>query len=93
MFHGVPPIVANVGEHQDIIDHGQNGFLLTERTPEAFSSIAVELRKNPGLYVRISDAARKTALTYDLASAAKRWQQIVQVASDVRDDRQDVARA
>ncbi len=62
MAHGLPVVAPNVGGISEMIDHGVDGFLVTERTPEAFAAPLLQLQ-DVALRRRIGTAAREKVRT------------------------------
>ena len=61
MTAGLPVVVSHVGDLPDLVENGVNGFLVKERTPEAFSEKIVRLLRDEALRARFSEAARRAA--------------------------------
>jgi glycosyltransferase involved in cell wall biosynthesis len=49
MAAGLPVVAVDVGGNRDAIVHGQTGFLVPDRTPEAFAAPLIELLRNEEL--------------------------------------------
>jgi glycosyltransferase involved in cell wall biosynthesis len=49
MAAGLPVVAIDVGGNRDAIVHGETGFLVPERTPEAFAQPLIELLRNEEL--------------------------------------------
>jgi len=58
MALGIPAICTDMGANQDVIDHGQNGFLA--RTDDQWIDCLEELIDDRAKRLRLGDAARKT---------------------------------
>jgi len=58
MAHGLPVVAPDVGGISEMIDHGVDGFLVTERTPEAFAAALMQLQ-DVAVRRRIGAAARE----------------------------------
>ena len=58
MAHGLPVVAPDVGGIGEIIENGVDGFLVTERSPEAFAEPLLQLR-DAALRQRIGVAARE----------------------------------
>jgi len=76
MLCGVPPIVSDVGDLSDIVIDGTNGYLVSERTPAAFSEKFVQLLSDEGRLKRFSKEARITAGKYELETVSRKWDDI-----------------
>jgi glycosyltransferase involved in cell wall biosynthesis len=46
MAAGLPVVAIDVGGNRDAVVHGETGFLVPERTPEAFAQPLIELLRN-----------------------------------------------
>lgn len=77
MLCGLPAVVSGVGGLGDLVRDNVNGYLISERTPEAFSEKIVELLMNETLIARFSEAARKAAERYDVSAATALWDDIL----------------
>ena len=51
MAAGLPVVAIDVGGNRDAIVHGETGFLVGERTPEAFAQPLIELLRNEELRI------------------------------------------
>ena len=77
MTCGLPAIVSNVGDLGDLVEHGVNGFLVSERTPEAFAERIVELLLKPERLRAFSTAARQAALRHATPRVVEQWNDIL----------------
>jgi glycosyltransferase involved in cell wall biosynthesis len=77
MSAGLPVVVSHVGDLPDLVEDGVNGFLVRERTPEAFSERIVELLRDDALCARFSEAALRAAQRYTIEAAARKWEAIL----------------
>ena len=59
----VPPVATRVGGVPELITHGVDGFLEQPGDIDAQSARVLELLTNDAMHMRMSDAARLTALT------------------------------
>ena len=73
MLCGLPAVVSDVGDLPELVEHGVNGYLVAERTPEAFAGPLAELLSDAARLARFSQAARAAALRYDVRETARRW--------------------
>lgn len=74
MTCGVPAVASAVGDLPDLIVNGRNGFLVEERSPEAFAARIVELLANEPLRRRFGEAARVSATRYSVEAARQSWE-------------------
>jgi len=60
MSCGLPVIATNVGGINEVINSGENGFIISPNDPNAMANIIVKLLDDVDLRKRIGNAARKT---------------------------------
>jgi glycosyltransferase involved in cell wall biosynthesis len=77
MLCGLPAVVSDVGDLPELVEHGVNGFLVRERTPEAFARPLMDLLGDPQRLASFSARARSAALRYSLAEVSQRWDRIL----------------
>jgi len=77
MTCGLPAVVADVGDLCDLVEDGVNGYLVTERSAEAFASRIVDLLTDSAKYAAFSFAARRSAQRYETAAAVKQWDKLL----------------
>ena len=77
MTCGLPAVVANVGDLGDLVEDGVNGYLVTERSAEAFASRIVDLLTDSVKCTAFSVAARRSAQRYETAAAVKQWDELL----------------
>ncbi len=68
MNYGVPCLVSNHGGMPEIVDHGVNGLVLEETTPDTLAEAIVSLLGDPARLERFSVSARekvRTTLNWD----------------------------
>ena len=53
MACGLPVVATDVGGNRELVIDGETGFLVRERTPEAFARPLVELLENEKLRLRM----------------------------------------
>jgi glycosyltransferase involved in cell wall biosynthesis len=70
---GVPAVVSNVGDLADIVVDGQNGFLVNERTPEAFAARISEMLSDEPRRQRFAREARLAASRYETGAITGCW--------------------
>ena len=77
MLCGLPAVVSRVGDLGDLVEDGVNGYLVTERTPEAFATRFVELLTDRERLAEFGDAARRSASRFELAAVSRLWDGIL----------------
>lgn len=66
MASGLPVVCLDGGGNRDIIENGNNGFLVESQNPEIFAEKIIELIEHPDLYTKMSVYARQYAKKYDI---------------------------
>jgi glycosyltransferase involved in cell wall biosynthesis len=82
MMCGLPAVVSDVGDLPELVEEGVNGFLVRERTPEAFADAILRLLEDPARLAAFSANARRSALRYDTAETARLWDGILTEGRD-----------
>jgi len=59
MAHGFPVVAPNVGGISEVIENGEDGYLIEKRDPKAFAEKCFLLYKNKQLRLRMARAARE----------------------------------
>ncbi len=77
MLCGLPGVVSKVGDLGDLVEHGVNGYLVSDRTPEAFAARLVELLTDPVRLARFAAAARRSAERYEIGAVSGLWDEIL----------------
>jgi L-malate glycosyltransferase len=77
MTAGLPVIASHVGDLPDLVEDGVNGFLVRERTPEAFADRIVQLLASDALRARFSREASRAAQRYEIGVATDLWESIL----------------
>jgi len=77
MRHGLPAVVPRVGDLGDAVEDGVSGYLIAQRTPEAFASRIVELLADPEQLTKFGAAAREAARRFEMSMAVSRWDEIL----------------
>jgi glycosyltransferase involved in cell wall biosynthesis len=77
MTAGLPVIASHVGDLPDLVEDGVNGFLVRERTAEAFADRIVALLRSEPLRARLSREASRAARRYTLEAATEVWESIL----------------
>jgi glycosyltransferase involved in cell wall biosynthesis len=75
MAAGAVPVMSNVGDVADVLQHGSNGFVVAQDDIAGYAQAASRLLCDPELWRRCSRRARAGALSARSVDAiAKRWQ-------------------
>jgi glycosyltransferase involved in cell wall biosynthesis len=64
MVAGAVPVVSRVGDLEDLVRDGENGYLVEVDDREGFARRAGGLLDDPALWARMSGAARQSATAY-----------------------------
>lgn len=78
MASGLVPIVSNVGDNNNIVHNGENGFLLND--PDNASDLAEKIKiliENPHLFKKMSQKAQNIKNTHDFSNAKIIWNRIL----------------
>ncbi len=62
MSHGIPVVAPDAGGFGEMIEDGVQGYLVKDRTPEAFAEKCLALYRDKALRNRMGEAARKRIL-------------------------------
>ena len=73
---GVPVVASAVGGLQSLVDHGETGFLVTQRDPKAFATAIAQILDDPLLAATMSTAAATRASRYTWSFAAARLRRL-----------------
>jgi len=79
MMSGLPVIVPKVGDLDDLVNNGVNGYLVDSREPEAFGKHIVELLQNKNLYASMSRQAHQAALRFEIKNTTQRWNRALRI--------------
>ena len=77
MMCGLPPVVPWVGDLDNLVETGVNGFLVSGREPQDFTPVIQELLLSDKKWSRFSKAAVASAQKYRLDSVAGLWDRIL----------------
>jgi len=77
MVCGLPAVVTDVGDLGELVEDGVNGFLVPGQTPELFAHRIIELLTDSHKLEAFSQAARRSALQYDIKAMAQCWDDII----------------
>ncbi|NOX60129.1 MAG: glycosyltransferase family 4 protein [Planctomycetes bacterium] len=77
MTCGLPAVVSNVGDLGSLVEHGLNGFLVGDRTPENFAAGMTTLVADDAMWSQFSAEARDAASHYKISAVSDRWDRIL----------------
>jgi phenylacetate-CoA ligase len=77
MMTGLPAVVSRVGDLGDLVEDGVNGWLIGERTPDAFAERVLQLLTDHELWTRCSAAAARSAAVHHPTEVTRRWDRIL----------------
>jgi glycosyltransferase involved in cell wall biosynthesis len=77
MLCGLPAVVPLVGDLDELVEDGINGYLVAERTPEAFAKRLHDLLTDESRLARFSEAARRSAKRYEIGATVQLWDKIL----------------
>jgi L-malate glycosyltransferase len=84
MSHGLPVVAPRIGGLPEIIDNGNEGFLIEGRSPAEFAEKCILLSEDKSLYAKMSNAAR-ARIEKDLSSlkmAEKYYSQYLEIVKN-----------
>ena len=85
MVAGAVPVVADVGELADLVDHGVNGFLVNPARVDEYADRIVSLLSDPDGWLHCARPAREAACKYNSVDAvAARWSQCLREVIELR---------
>jgi glycosyltransferase involved in cell wall biosynthesis len=77
MAHGLPVVAPNVGGISEIINNGEDGYLIEKRDPKAFAEKCFLLYKNKQLRQRMAQAAReKIVKSFSVENMAAQYHEL-----------------
>lgn len=77
MAAGLPAVVSDVGDLDNLVIDGENGFLLKARMPAAFASAVDTLLADTDVLDSASKKARVAAEAFSLEKCTARWEPIL----------------
>lgn len=77
MLCGLPAVVSLVGEAEELVEDGVNGFLVRDMNAEAFAEAVTRLLENQAMLSSFAKAARQSAEKCDVHHLALRWDGIL----------------
>ena len=87
MLAGAVPVVPNVGDLGDLVEHEANGFLVSSHDAADYAQYLAMLLENEALLTDFSKAANNSALRCDIPQVAGDWDKLI--ASTVLSSKQD----
>lgn len=77
MMVGLPAVVSDVGDLGELVQHGVNGFLVADQTPEGFAAPIALLLGDGALRDRLGRNARAAMEGRETARVARQWDTIL----------------
>lgn len=82
MMEGLPAVVPNVGDLGDLVQHGRNGFLIDDPSPQAFAARIDDVLRDDERYQQLAAAARDAAAADASVNAAiAKWENTIAIPS------------
>ncbi len=76
--YGIPSIICKIHGLDDIIDDGQNGYIVAQDAVEEMAAHVVTLFQSPELFRDMRLQALATANRYNASTIAERWQALIE---------------
>lgn len=77
MLCGLPAVVSRVGEAEELVENGVNGFMVSGMDIDVFSAHIIKLLQDQAMLSSFAEAARKSAETCDVHYLARKWDGIL----------------
>lgn len=77
MTAGLPCVVSDVGELGEIVENGQNGYLVNSRSPELFAEPILNIFNDCNLYKMLAEGALQTASKFTIRRASIEWDRVL----------------
>lgn len=74
MMTGLPAITSDVGDLSNLIKNDYNGYLVSELTPEHFSTMFIQLFKGESLLEVLSKNALESTRRFSIVQVQEHWQ-------------------
>ncbi len=75
--HGIPVVAPDVGGIGEVVDNGEDGYLISTRDPKAFAEKCFLLYKNRQLRQRMARAAReKVVRSFSVENMAAKYHEL-----------------
>ena len=85
MALGKPVVVTDVEGNREVVEHGNNGFLVAAHNPEELANIVLACLRQPILAKEIGQRARKTILErFSLARMVRDYEQLYEQAMSLK---------
>ena len=84
MATGMAPVVPPVGSIPDVIEDGENGLLVPDRTPETFAAAIERLLEDDAHRQKLSENAASVGQGFSLERAGEDWRAILATLADTR---------
>jgi L-malate glycosyltransferase len=81
MLCGLPAVVSRVGDLGELVEDGVNGYLVSERTPEAFAARLLDLLTDPARRAGFGKAALRSGERFDVRTVTRRWNDILSASA------------
>jgi L-malate glycosyltransferase len=76
MLCGLPAVVSHVGEAEELVEEGVNGFLIRDLNVDAYVKAILSLLENQAMLSNFSKAAKQSAGRCDVHYLARKWDEI-----------------
>lgn len=77
MLCGLPAVVSHVGEADELVQDGVNGFLIRDLNVDTFVKPIIQLLEDHAMLTNFSTAARQSAERCDVHYLARKWDGIL----------------
>ena len=84
MMCGLPAVVSDVGDLGDLVEDNKNGFLITQRSPLAFATAALDLLMSRDRLQVFSQHARTAAMKFSQEETIIRWDNILEKHAQIK---------
>jgi glycosyltransferase involved in cell wall biosynthesis len=74
---GLAIVSSRIGGFLDLVDEGENGYLIDVQDNSAFSKVLRELITNPELLLRLREASKQKSHQFDIQKIVDRYQTIL----------------
>lgn len=77
MSCGLPSVVSDVGELGELVEDGENGFLVKERTGAAFANSLQKLLADGRIYAEMAEKSATAAKSVKMEEATRKWDNLL----------------